>query len=191
MMDGESPFRGIRRASKKPCARRQARPGELLAPSEGNRSSSRPLRFLDRGSLLQFSFHMSDHLAGVIEGACRATFFQILLGLIQTGIDDAALRRSVLVVGVGKLGTVDDQLRREHDLASVHGRLHQIAVGDSDGGAQAAWQRHLSLTMDSNESSHKVRKSESQTSDGRIAETEKEIKHAPAFRTEIHSTAPS
>jgi hypothetical protein len=50
---------------------------------------------------------MSDHLAGGIEGACPATFFQILLGLIQAGIDDAALRRRVLVIGVAKLGTVE------------------------------------------------------------------------------------
>src|ERR1035437_5794824 len=79
-------------------------------------------------------------------------------------------------IGVWKFGAVDNQLRREHNPAAMNGCLHQIAVGDTNGGAQPACQGHLAFAMDSNEGGHKVRKSETQTPDGRVAEIAIDVK---------------
>jgi hypothetical protein len=53
---------------------------------------------------------MGDHLIGGVEGAISPAFFEIFLGFIKPGVDDAALLGGVFVVSVGELGAIRSPL---------------------------------------------------------------------------------
>src|SRR5216684_9193067 len=97
----------------------------------GSRSSSRALGFLSGGSLLQLVLHRSNHLLGRVERAEGATFLEIFVGLGEAGVDDTALLRGVLVIGSRKFRTVNHELRREHNFATLKAGLDEIAHGDA------------------------------------------------------------
>jgi len=51
-------------------------------------------------------FHTGDHLIGGVEGAISTAFFEIFLGFIKPGVDDAALLRGVFVVRSESIATL-------------------------------------------------------------------------------------
>ena len=107
----------------------------------------------------------SGHLFRSIDRAQDAAVPDVFVGLCQPGINNAALCRGVLIMGVGKLGAVNHQLGCEHHLA---------AFGYADRGAETAgnviWPLRWILTrVVTKQKFPSVRKSESRTSEESIA----------------------
>ena len=73
------------------------------------------ISFLGLGMILQFALHVGDHFIGGIERASRAARLDVSYGFGQPGINETALGRSVFVIGIRKLGAVNNHFRRDED----------------------------------------------------------------------------
>jgi hypothetical protein len=71
-----------------------------------------------------FSFEENRNLGAVFEWAVKRSLF----GFVKTGINDAALLRSVLVIGVGKFGAVNHQLGDDNSSFANCPDLYKVAV---------------------------------------------------------------
>src|ERR1035437_7581137 len=95
-----------------------------------------------------------DKLLMRLKRAISAAVLDIFVGLGQSGINNAALSRSIVVIGGGKLGAVNHQLGGQHNLAPLNRSLDEIPFSYTNGGAETARERHLALAVNFNECGH-------------------------------------
>src|SRR5580692_704730 len=70
---------------KRPCAHRWEHLRETLMHGASSQFSSRTFGLLDGCSLLQLSFHMSNHVLRTAKRAKPAALFQVVFGFIESG----------------------------------------------------------------------------------------------------------
>jgi hypothetical protein len=94
--------------------------------------------------------HLLMGIKGPIEPACS----DVLGGLGQTGVDDAALFGRVLIVGGGEFGAIHHRLWGENDSAAPDGCLDEVAFNHTSGGAKAAGKSDLATASNPYKCSH-------------------------------------
>lgn len=112
---------------KRPCGTHfvgRERLPELGVRGEGNQPSSgaigEALGSFRSGSLPELALHRSDHFIRRVEGPEGPAFFEIVLGLSQTSINNPALLGGVLVIGSREFGAVGHELGRQYNLATAY-----------------------------------------------------------------------
>jgi hypothetical protein len=98
--------------------------------------------------LLQSTLHVRDHALRSAEGTETAAFFQVFFGFIKARIYDAPLGGGVFVVGVRELGTVNHQPWRDHNLAALKGKIHQVPLGQPGLSPDAGGNGYLAFVLD-------------------------------------------
>jgi hypothetical protein len=88
------------------------------------------------------------------KGTVEATRPDVLRGFGQTGFDDAALLRCVLVVGGGELRAIYDGFWGENDSATFDGCFDEVAFNHACGEAKAAGKGDLAAASNSHKGSH-------------------------------------
>jgi hypothetical protein len=94
------------------------------------------------------------HLFMGLKGTVEATRSDILRGLGQTGVDDAALLGGVLVGGGWEFGAIHQRLWRENDSATLDGRFDEVSFSHARGGAKAAGKGDLAATSNFHKCRH-------------------------------------
>jgi hypothetical protein len=117
-------------------------------------SSSRLGFSFYRPELFDIGLDGNSHLVSRVEGTIGPAELDIRVGFAEAGIDDPALGRRILIIDIGKFGSVNHHLGSEYNLASQHRRFNQVAFGYAYGGAETARQSHLALAVNFNESGH-------------------------------------
>jgi hypothetical protein len=95
-----------------------------------------------------------QHLFMGLKRTVEATRSDILRGLGQTGVDDAALLGCVLVVGGGELRAIYDGFWGENDSATFDGCFDEVAFNHACGEAKAAGKGNLAAASNSHKCSH-------------------------------------
>ena len=94
---------------------------------------------------------MGDHLVGGGKRSKRTASFNIGKAFRELGIDDAALGRRVLVVGIREFGTVHHRLRREHNFPALKGGLNEVSFHKVGFAPDAVRDGHLAFVLNLNE----------------------------------------